>query len=183
MREWPRGRGGPDSRWWDSDPRPRLYESRALPLSYIGKFRSGSAKVRKSAPKLKSSANQRWQRPCSCPSWSKGAGVGQVSPRHRPVQPQAPGDPPGRTTIAPARSRDGNPVSIPAPRYPSLPHSPPSQSSNRTLVSGGQSAAVSIKKPRASLTGKHGAVERGHDSFHIICSIHIRLNQMEGAHF
>jgi hypothetical protein len=25
-----------DSRWWDSNPQPRLYESRALPLSYIG---------------------------------------------------------------------------------------------------------------------------------------------------
>ena len=25
-----------DSRWWDLNPQPRLYESRALPLSYIG---------------------------------------------------------------------------------------------------------------------------------------------------
>ena len=25
-----------DSRWRDSNPQPRLYESRALPLSYIG---------------------------------------------------------------------------------------------------------------------------------------------------
>jgi hypothetical protein len=25
------------SRWWDLNPQPRLYESRALPLSYIGK--------------------------------------------------------------------------------------------------------------------------------------------------
>ena len=31
--------------------------------------------------------------------------------------------------------------------------------------------------------GRHGAVERGHDSFHIICSIHLQANQTKNVTF
>lgn len=70
---------GEHSRRWDSNPRPQLYESRALPLSYAGGLTEVGRHV-PSGPHRRQGKPQEPARPSAVMGVGRYQGMGQLSP-------------------------------------------------------------------------------------------------------
>ena len=77
------------SRCWELNPEPRLYESRALPLSYIGAtaLRRTEASLKAFAAGVKASARGPPGRRDGLPSWTPGRSWHLASSQRSPARP------------------------------------------------------------------------------------------------